>query len=224
MKQRQKNISEIRGFSLLELIVVLVIITMLATFSVPQVNLWVAQNRARRAIVQLIGDFNRARILAAGTSVLKTNEMISRRPLTALHFPNSQSYRTIQRLGTNLFGWGASASDVIVRSSELHHSVSFVTINGVAAGANNVIIFTPSKQIMNMGRAIITTVADANTEKCGTIDNPLKDNRVFQVVLKSDITETVSMYYYINIGPGGEHYVCANDTTNFATGGKELDV
>jgi prepilin-type N-terminal cleavage/methylation domain-containing protein len=224
MKTKLENIPETKGFSFIELIVVLAIITMLATFSVPQVNLWVAQNRARKAVVQLVGDFNRARILASGTSVLKTDEMISRRPLTALHFPNSQSYRIIQRLGTNLAGWGASAGDVIIRSSDLHHSLSIVSVNAVATGANNAIIFTPSKQIMNTGRAIITTVNDSSTEKCGDLDNPLKDTRVFQVILKSDITETVSMFYYINIGPGGEYYVCSNDTTNFASGGRELDV
>ncbi len=219
-KSKNKN----RGFSLIELIIVLFIIVLLATFSVPQVNLWAAQNRARRSIAHLIADFSRARTLAAGSATVKADEMITRRPVTAIHFESTESYRIVQRLGTGLTAWG-TGNDAIIRRTQLQNNITFEKVNGNDIGSNTTVIFTASGQLKDTTRNLITSVSSENTNRCDGEDNPLKDIRVFQVILRARISDAASMYFYVDFGPGGEHFVCvAGDDMDFDEGGRKIDV
>ena len=217
IKNRLKN----RGFSLLELIVVLLIITLLATFSVPQVQVWAAQNRAKKSIVQLIGDISKTKNIAVNTSIVKTDENITRRPLTAIVF-KEDSYSIMQREGTSLSGWGGS-SDVVIRNTQLHNNIKFLTVNGNGIDTSPVIVFTSTGQVKNTSNTVIAPT-DFASQQCGGEDSPLKDSKIFQTVLEVAISDTATIYFYIEIGPSGEYFVCTNDSTTFSSGGKEIDV
>ncbi|HPA57221.1 MAG TPA: prepilin-type N-terminal cleavage/methylation domain-containing protein, partial [bacterium] len=61
-----------KGFTLIELMVVLAIIIIIATASVPKIQEWTARNRGNQAVSQLISDFTKARSIA-GYTVNDTN-------------------------------------------------------------------------------------------------------------------------------------------------------
>ena len=215
----------LKGFSLLELIIVLVIITMLATFSVPQVNMWVAQHRARKSIAHLLADFNRARSFAMTASVEKQNEMITRRPVIALEF-TSDSHRLIQRLDSSLSNWGSLATDTLIRRTNVQHNVDILRVNGSELSSPVVLLFTSSGQVKNTsgaGGTVLIPSMITNTN-CGGDESPIKEIAISNIVLESRVSDSVSMFYYIEIGPNGESFVCMNETTEFSSGGKVVDI
>jgi len=56
---------ERKGFTLIELMVVLAIIVIIATASVPKIQVWTARNRGATAVSQIISDFSKAKSIAA---------------------------------------------------------------------------------------------------------------------------------------------------------------
>ncbi|MBO4705682.1 MAG: pilin [Spirochaetaceae bacterium] len=57
------------GFSLIELMVALGVLTIIATVAVPKVQVWNARNRGLQAVVEILSDFSKARSIAGYTVV-----------------------------------------------------------------------------------------------------------------------------------------------------------
>ncbi len=57
------------GFSLIELIVAMAILTIIATVAVPKVQVWNARNRGLKVVMELLSDFSKARSVAGYTIV-----------------------------------------------------------------------------------------------------------------------------------------------------------
>jgi prepilin-type N-terminal cleavage/methylation domain-containing protein len=58
---------EVQGFTLIELMVVLSIIVIIATASVPKIQVWIARNRGNQAVSQLISDISKAKSISGYT-------------------------------------------------------------------------------------------------------------------------------------------------------------
>ncbi|HNZ54990.1 MAG TPA: prepilin-type N-terminal cleavage/methylation domain-containing protein [bacterium] len=52
-----------KAFTLIELMVTLGVITIIATASVPQVQMWIARNKGIQIVSQVISDFSKAETL-----------------------------------------------------------------------------------------------------------------------------------------------------------------
>lgn len=57
------------GFSLIELMVAMAVLTIIATVAVPKVQVWNARNRGLKAVMELLSDFSKARSVAGYTIV-----------------------------------------------------------------------------------------------------------------------------------------------------------
>lgn len=201
------------GFTLLELMIVLVIITIIATASVPQVQLWTARNRGATAVAQIISDFSKAKSIAA-YSVNNDGDYVGGRPFTSIMFRQSR-YTILQKTAST--SWN-DATDKNVKRVALPTRVTIRTINAGTVsdtGTAQTLVFTSTGRLKKSDNTLVPFGIGTNS-KCGTVTSPLDGRRVLLAIIRSEISATKAIWYRVEIDTTGEFFVCSmyRDNTN----------
>lgn len=208
------------GFSLIELMVVLAIITIIATASVPQIQVWTARNRGNAAVSQIISDFTKAKSIA-GYSVNDVGQPIGIRPQVGMMIRTTR-YLILQK--NAMSGAWSEAGDTAIKTARMPMNVLVDWVNGEPTNDNSgsfspTVVFTSSGRLKKgSDNSLITNFGGGL--RCGGasgIDSPINAKRVFLAVVRSMINGTDGIWYRIEIDATGEYFVCS--ATNSSVGG-----
>lgn len=223
------------GFSLIELMIALGVLTIIATVAVPKVQVWNARNRGLQAVVEILSDFSKARSIAGYTVVGDKNKgkieipvkadgststkmpvYVGIRLQTAMVF-RAHEYAIYQKETMKVSDW---ASANVLKRNRLPDTVSIVKINNfdnisATAAANDVskrLVFTSNGLVKTQGgtdSSSSETFATANKVSCGKESTPM-NSLVFSAIVKSEIsgTEKDAIWYKLDIDQAGEYHIC----------------
>ncbi len=206
-----------KAFTLIELMVVLAIIVIIATASVPQVQVWIARNRGNQAVSQFISDFSKAKSIAAYTVIDSTvnidghNVEMGVRPQTAI-LARKTNYSILQK--DSMSGAWSDISDRSIKRVNLPQNVFLERVNDAtnSSGSTATIVFTSSGRLKNSANAIIPDIG--GSYNCGSVSSPINGKRVVVAIIRSMVTSSNGLWYRIEIAESGEYVVCvsASDT------------
>ena len=209
-----------KGFTLIELMVVLAIIVIIATASVPQVQLWIARNRGLTAVTMIISDFSKAKAMAeysvkiseSDRLNLKNGDFQRSKSFTAMVFKAS-SYSIVQQ--PDDIGW---ESVTPLKTSKFPINVSVAFVNGAVATDNPgpslaTVVFSSTGRLKNTSGGLVPFGADMGNLPCGSVQSPLDGSRIFYAKLKSQINSSNALWYRIEIDTEGESFVCMEPGT-----------
>jgi len=210
-----------KGFTLIELMVVLGIITIIATASVPQIQLWTARNRGVQAVSQIISDFSKAKSIAI--TITKQQQLpvelagayvFGSRPQIALFFEQDRYY-IIQRDGMKQDGWIAS-SDKIIKMVSLPRNIVLQKVNDQSVSSGIPLVITSAGRLKKEDGSFIVPVNNVTyMQTCGDQQSELKGVSVFMITLKATVSGTNSLWYRLEIGQGGEYFICSSSVESF---------
>lgn len=223
-----------RGFSLMELVVVLTLISIIAAIGVPQIQMWNAKNKGIQAVSEIISYFSKAKSIAS-YSVISDAEKISYydgdegessgefrlgfRPQTAiLYKPNGFSLlQNSSSMGKN-FGddaWKEASPNVVLKKVRLPQNVVLRSVNGISTTTDaQVVIFNSNGKIQDKEGNSKNTGTGAIGGKCGNAVSPIS-NVVFIASLKSSVgdnSQNDAFWFRIEIDQDGRHSVCMTTT------------
>lgn len=222
-----------KGFSLIELMIAMGVLTIIATVAVPKVQVWNARNRGLQAVMELLSDFSKARSVAGYTIVgndgnnkieipvdvdnpggAKMPVYMGIRRQTAMVFRKSE-YGIYQKQSMTST-WNA-ANSLMLKSNKLLNTVTVERINGLATPSdptafnnNTILNFTSNGKIRSSGGAIISS--GQASDQCGSGDNKKisLEQVVFSAIIRSKITASGddSIWYRVNMDQRGDYTVC----------------
>lgn len=220
------------GFSLIELMIAMAILTIIATVAVPKVQVWNARNRGLQAVMELISDFSKAKSVAGYTVAINSesgsigiptgdNESGSSdmqiymgvRRQTAMVFRKSE-YAIYQKNSMNTTSWDSSA--IMLKRNILKDTVTveFVNQNGTPATATTfdgatILNFTSTGKIKDINGYLIDS--SQSDGKCGPgVPERYLQKIVFSVIVRSkiSISGNDSIWYRVDVDQRGEYSVC----------------
>ena len=213
------------GFTLIELMVVLTIIVIIATASVPQIQLWIARNRGMTAVAQIISDFSKTKSIAAYSVNANTDNLsasgnlVRTRPETAMMFRRS-SYSILQRT-VSTKAWHEVESDSPLKKTALPLRVEIKFVNAEEPtdnpGNSPTLIFTSTGRTKKIDNSLVLPGADAGDLECGDINSPLNGRRIFVARIRSAVDDSRFLWYQIEIDTSGESFICMVTVTGEAT-------
>lgn len=226
-----------KGFSLIELMIAMGILTIIATVAVPKVQVWNARNRGLQAVMELISDFSKARSVAGYTVVgddtngvikipVKINDetgepeggdmnvYLGIRLQTAIVF-GLHEYSIYQKkdMENTASSWQNST---LLKKNLFLDKISIESVN------NDTDYEGFSRRLVFNSNGVVKTKEDAfpslTAGKCGASDNHLKQ-LVMSAVVRSQIGSSGSdaIWYRIDIDKSGEYFVCTafSDTSSY---------
>lgn len=217
------NERAVKGFTLIELMVVLGIITIIATASIPQVQMWTGRNRGKAAVSNIISDFAKAR--AMGSYAMKTDDGAAvgadtrlERQITGLLFRKT-SYVILQKDPTTTVDWNENTSGFqVLRKAALPMNVSIELLNTGATndggGTSPTLEFTSSGKVKQSNGLLVPPGAGAGNLFCNTASSPLDGRRVLVAILKASVNDDKAMWYQLEIDSTGEYFVCVEPGDN----------
>ncbi|HQO92317.1 MAG TPA: prepilin-type N-terminal cleavage/methylation domain-containing protein, partial [bacterium] len=183
-----------KAFTLIELMIVLAIIVIIATASVPQVQVWIARNRGNKAVAQIISDFLKAKSVANYTvndtnvTIGAENVQIGVRPEIAMMFRKNR-YFILQRNDTSA-AWSENDD---LKTIELERNVFIEFVNGSPtnlAGDTPTLVFTSTGKLKQTSDNKIVNPAAVPDFSCGSsLNSPLDGKKVFYAVLRTVVNE-----------------------------------
>lgn len=219
-----------KGFSLIELMVAMAVLTILATVAVPKVQMWNARNRGLKAVLDIISDFSKARSIAGYTVVgddtngvieipVKVNDYtgvsegdpmkvyLGIRLQTAIVF-GAHEYSIYQKkdMANTTNSWQKST---LLKKNMLPDTVSIERVNGSAeTGFNRRLVFTSNGIVKNN----LDTFPDNTVSECGGTGNHHLKQIVMSAIVRSKIgsSGSDSIWYRIDIDKSGEYFICTN--------------
>jgi len=232
----EADVRKTNGFSLLELMIALGALTIIATVSVPKVQVWNARNRGLQTVMEIISDFSKARSVAGYTVVgddtngyidipLKVKDSdglpdgsgtmkvyLGIRLQTAIVF-GLHDYSIYQKkdMANTAASWQNST---LLKKNLLMDSVSIESVNNITEheGFSRRLVFNSN----GMVKTNLDDFPNLTPEKCGSSDNHLK-KMVMSAVVRSKIGGSDdSIWYRIDIDKSGEYFVCTSFSSNFA--------
>ena len=224
----EADVRKTNGFSLIELMIAMGILTIIATVAVPKVQVWNARNRGLQAVMELISDFSKARSVAGYTVVgddtngvikipVKVNDKTGEseggdmnvylgiRLQTAVVF-GLHEYSIYQKkdMANTASSWEKSS---LLKKNILPDTISIERMNGdtESEGFTRRLVFNSNGSVKTKEDTFPSLVA----AKCGGSDNHLKQ-LVMSLVLRSKIytSGSSSIWYRIDIDKTGEYFVC----------------
>ncbi|HQM85225.1 MAG TPA: prepilin-type N-terminal cleavage/methylation domain-containing protein [bacterium] len=200
-----------KAFTLIELMVVLAIIVIIATASVPQVQVWIARNRGNQAVSQIISDFSKAKSIA-GYVINDTGDYIGQRPQTAIMFKKTR-YLILQK--TAMSGSWNESTDTVLKRVVLPMKVMLDYVNNGSTSdtlaSTPTLVFTSSGRIKNSATNLVISSLTGlgGAMSCADVSSPINGKRVFFAILRSMINDNDGIYYRIEIAESGEYVVCS---------------
>lgn len=172
------------GFSLIELMIALGILTIIATVAVPKVQVWNARNRGLQAVVEILSDFSKARSIAGYTVVGdKTNGKIeipvdiskpegNKMPVyigirlqTAMVF-RAHEYAIYQKESMKVSDW---KNATVLKKNKLPESVSIVKINNFGNITGTEDADDVSRRIVFTSNGLVKTQSDGDNSGSETL-------------------------------------------------------
>jgi prepilin-type N-terminal cleavage/methylation domain-containing protein len=215
---------KLKGFTLIELMVVLSIIVIIATATVPKVQVWIARNRGNQAVSQLISDISKAKSISGYTVndvvVGGARQYVGQRPETGIML-RATSYSIIQRTDMNAGAWSdvPAAGNAILKKVSLPLKVSLHYVNDQET-SDSAGMYSPTVVLTSSGRfkdgsdnTIISNIG-GNINCPGGVNSPLNGKRVFIGILRSMIDGTDGIWYLIEMDQAGEYAVCSTVETS----------
>ena len=219
------------GFSLLELMIALGILTIIATVAVPKVQVWNARNRGLQAVMELLSDFSKARSVAGYTVVGTGNNSINIpvnvddnsetattmpvymgvRRQTAMVFRNSE-YAIYQKQSMDTSTWDAAAA-LMLKENKLLNTITIEKVNGnnvENSGFANLLNFNSNGKIKTKSGLLVSN-ADPKSGQCGgAVSAQTLPNIVFSAIIRSKIStgSKDSIWYRLDIDQRGEYSIC----------------
>jgi len=197
--------------------IVLAIITIIATASVPQVQMWTARNRGKAAISNIISDFAKARAIASyamehNSSAALDDDTQLVRKLTGVLFRKS-SYVILQKDPTETSDWNENSSKYsTIKKRELPMNVSLEIVNAGATndgtGTSPTLELTSSGRVKQSNGLLVPVGAGAGNLSCGSDSSPLNGRRIFVAIMRSEVKPGKSIWYQIEIDQTGEYFIC----------------
>ncbi|MGI6394156.1 MAG: pilus assembly FimT family protein [bacterium] len=213
-----------KAFTLIELMVVLAIIVIIATASVPQVQMWIARNRGNQAVSQLISDISKAKSISGYTVIddkddvfesTETNEemkrYVGRKMQTGIVF-RPESYSIVQRVDMSDTQWSdvnTPPNNVVRKKQKLPLKVRLEFVNGSSASDSSetpAIVLTSTGKIKYGNNQLVEKVGGDMV--CNDVDSPINGKRAFLAFVRSMIDENKSIWYQVEIGNDGSYAVC----------------
>jgi len=216
-----------KGFTLIEMVVVLVLIAIVAYFLVPRIEEWVARQQARSAVANLLADYQKAATLARlSTNTLGTSGAIINR--TALYVKTDGFLVLTRGLSDSWFGWNP-ATDTVLKKFDLPPRVTIAKVSnnqGVLSDINNPvsIAFTSTGQALvpNSGALTPTNIPTFNCRKADN-ETIVYAARGTMFQLRVAVNSTNVINYELHIDDLGQHRICqAINSENFAGNGVEV--
>ncbi|MBR6421475.1 prepilin-type N-terminal cleavage/methylation domain-containing protein [bacterium] len=220
------------GFSLIELMIALGIMTIIATVSVPRVQVWNARNRGLQTVMELLSDFSKARSVAGYTVVGTGNNSINIpvnvdddsegaatmpvymgvRRQTAMVFRKSE-YAIYQKQSMDTSTWDASA--LMLKKNNLLNTITIEKVNGTDVSASttnfgNLLNFNSNGKVKTKGGYFVSG-ADSEYGKCGSaVAKNTLPNIVFSAIVRSKVSSgsNDSIWYRLDIDQRGEYSIC----------------
>ena len=220
-----------KGFSLIELMIAMGVLTIIATVAVPKVQVWNARNRGLQAVMELLSDFSKARSVAGYTVVGddtngvikipvkvddKTGESIGGemnvylgvRLQTAMVF-GSHEYGIYQK--KDMVNTDASWKKASMLKKNLFPDTVFIeNVNGTGILADMFgrrLVFSSNGLVRNYEDKVLNI--QASTYSCGGVAHHLA-RLVAVVVVKSKIgTSDDAIWYRVDIDQSGEYFICS---------------
>lgn len=224
----EADVRKTKGFSLIELMIAMGVLTIIATVAVPKVQVWNARNRGLQAVMELLSDFSKARSVAGYTVVgddtngvikipVKVNDetgepeggemnvYLGIRLQTAIVF-GLHEYSIYQKkdMENTAASWQTST---LLKKNLFLDTVSIEAVNNDTDNEGF------SRRLVFNSNGVVKTKADAfpslTPGKCGGSDNHLKQ-LVMSAVVRSKISGTASdaIWYRIDVDKSGEYFVC----------------
>jgi len=240
------------GFSLIELMIAMGVLTVIATVAVPKVQVWNARNRGLQTVMELISDFSKARSVAGYTVVGTGNNSVSIpvdvtddsedattmpvymgvRRQTAMVFRKSE-YAIYQKQSMDTSSWNSTALQL--KKNMLLDTVTIESVNG-GSPSSDVSDFDTVLNFTSTGMLKKTTgefYGNQSTGLCGEVTERYLPKVVFSVVVRSRVSKSGSdsIWYRLDIDQRGEYSICTvfkeSDSianTDFANNGVMLDI
>jgi len=230
----EADVRKTNGFSLLELMITLGILTVVATVAVPKVQVWNARNRGLQTVMEILSDFSKARSVAGYTVVGTSNNSIKIptnvdaeesdddsgkmsvymgiRRQTAMVFRKSE-YAIYQKQSMNTDTWDAAdANTTMLKQNKLPNMITIEVVNedDSLTGFSTLLNFNSNGKIKTKGGYFVSG-ADPQNGKCGSAvaANTLPDI-VFSAIIRSKIStgSNDSIWYRLDIDQRGEYSIC----------------
>ncbi len=229
----EADVRKTNGFSLLELMIALGILTIIATVAVPKVQVWNARNRGLQTVMELLSDFSKARSVAGYTVVGTANNSINIpinvdddsegaatmpvymgiRRQTAMVFRKSE-YAIYQKQSMDTQNWDASA--LMLKKNELLNTITIEAVNDTPVTSSSptnfsiLLNFNSNGKIKSKGGVPVSGV-DPNNGQCGSaVAKNTLPNIIFSAIIRSKIStgSTDSIWYRLDIDQRGEYSIC----------------